>query len=255
MADGLLNQLNAMKANWKTASKEKERMFGAEDLPDDGTYRVQLVKLHLEADPNGKLRVPRQFTILDGDHSGVGLRDNMYIEHQVSAAFFQRYIEQHGIQAPENPKDIPEVLEHISGLKPIYEIRARRNDNGYFEIKVLSVEDTGEAGEGGEATPAEDGATPPEEGSDELKTALLTFCSAQGITDATDEDDVDALKERIRGFNYKFAELSAEDVKLLEDNDLGTEIIERPAPKKATPKPTAKPAPLPAKKPGVIKKK
>ncbi len=235
-------------ANWTEAKEEQKRMFGADDLPDLLTCRAQLSKAEFK-EKDGKVRLNRGFTIVDGDHAGVSVFDGFNMDSSMGMAWARQWIEQHGYECPEDVGDLPEYVEAIEKSEPIYQVQIKRSGD-FLNVRVLSVEEAGEGSETAEGE-AKAGAEAEAEGEvekteDELAEEALVermnaFCVGNGI-EVESDDTSETLKEKMDGYTYEQKDLSEEEIALLTELGL-EERINKPVVAKAAPKAAPKPAP------------
>jgi hypothetical protein len=134
-------RLAQLRKQWKKSKKEKENRFGAENL-EDGTYLAQLRTCKIkESSTSGKLMIAREHVLLEGEHEGMVIFDNMQLEHEVGMIFIRRWLEMLGHEEPENPEDLPEILEEIQEASPRVTIRTKKNEGFPPNVNVIGVDD------------------------------------------------------------------------------------------------------------------
>jgi hypothetical protein len=232
-------KLATMQANYAAAKAQQEQLFGGSKI-DPGVYEARLTKAELKLSKKGSLQIKRTHIIISaGAFEGIPVTDYMNLETEYGFAFARRWIELTGNTCPDNAKELPKTIASISEGKTAFRIEVRR-DGDFTNVSVIEM--LTEGGEGGEAdTGVEDTTTAADAPvEDESLAALKAFAVSQDI-EIAEEDDADAVKEKISAYNYESGKLSEDEIRLLEDNGL-VSLIQRPEP----PKPAAK---VPAKKP------
>jgi hypothetical protein len=235
--DQFQQKLASMQSNYAAAKAQQEQMFGGTSV-DPGIYEGRLSKAELKLSKKGSLQIMRQHIITSvGNFEGIPVRDYMNLETEFGFVFARRWIEICGYTCPDNINALPEVLKEMSDGKIKVRFEVRRS-NDFTNVAVMEKIE----GENVEQV-IEDSSEPLDGGDDEVLANLKAFAVSQDI-EVLDDDDSDAVKEKISAFNYELEKLSSDEVALLNDNGLG-ELIQKPAPKPA-PKPSAK---APVKKP------
>jgi hypothetical protein len=208
-----------MQGTWDASEKAYATMFGGEKVPQ-GVYNMRLSKCHLKtANASGNPYLGREFTILDGESAGAKVYARIMLHNETGPVFARKFIVQCGFEVPKSFSDLPSVAEDIENAE--IDLQGRVTYNGDFpNVEVMSlITQTDEE----ETTPDVDGNFD----------ALATLADSWGVPAY---DTYDSLKEGMLKFSFEVENLSADEIELLEKNDLGS-IIVRPEtkPKKSTP--------------------
>jgi hypothetical protein len=232
-------KLAAMQEQYAAAKAQQEQLFGGAAI-DPGIYEARLTKCELTLSKKGKLQIKRTHIITSaGDFEGIPVTDYMQLETEYGWAFARRWIEQCGKECPEQLLKVKQVIADIAKDKTSFRIEIRR-DGDFTNVVVMEQLGAEGAGAAAEETAPEAEAPAEEPVVDEALAALKAFATAQEI-EISDEDDIDAVKEKISAYNYEATKLTEEEISLLESNELMALII-RPEPKKPAAKQPAKAA-------------
>jgi len=226
--------LKAGKKEWD-ASKDEVENIGADNRVPAGTYEVKLVKLTLVA-KDGKLSLMRKHMVTDGEFQGDTVTDFMRFTSEngaVSKAYIRRYFETLEIDIPEDPSELPALVEDLT--KEGYEGKLRvwyteGRDRQFLNAQLTECypEDDGAAGDGGseagspdeggddagaDDAPADDAPADDGDGSESLddmdKPALVKLIADEGIPiKGTRRKTADQLRAEIR--EYDAAQEAAE---------------------------------------------
>lgn len=132
-------RLKAMSDAWKTGREQPEGV-------PPGIYHMQLQDVELtESQSSGKLMVHWTHLITDGEQSGETVHDYQGVEQERSAFFIGLRIEQLGFEIPDDPEDLEEVLAAIADAAPSYRGRVTRSKEGFTNVRILNLLDSGEA--------------------------------------------------------------------------------------------------------------
>jgi hypothetical protein len=247
-------RLAQLRKQWKKSKKEKENRFGAENL-EDGTYLAQLRTCKIkESSTSGKLMIAREHVLLEGEHEGMVIFDNMQLEHEVGMIFIRRWLEMLGHEEPENPDDLPEILEEIQEASPRVTIRTKKNEGFPPNVNVIGVDDGDgeeveeeteeeeEKEEEGEVEEEEEGKEDEEEAKkeeeeeegeveeeeegeeDDEKTEALIFATSQGVDGVDEEWSLQKILKKLDTFTYKQSELDDDEIKFLKKHKLDHNI-------------------------------
>jgi hypothetical protein len=145
------NRLSQMKEAWT------EGKNAAPGVPD-GVYTMQLQNCELDESGNGNMMVKREHLILDGEHAGEVVRDQIVFEgNAFGARFLSQFIEQMGYESPDNPEDIEDVVTAIAKDARKYTAQVKKAKDSDFRnvrIKALLEEDEAPATPAAKAAPA-----------------------------------------------------------------------------------------------------
>lgn len=191
-------KLRKMKSGWANSKQSYKEMFGASDIPED-VYVAKLQDTELTESNAGKLRIKREHVILEGDHKGVVVRDGLNLENEYGPVFCRRWFALLGVDIPEEPEELEEVLGEVKDAAPVCKIRVRHSGD-FTNVDVISVVDEdGGSGEGGEGEDVD---------LDSLDKTELRALVKENDLDIADwrKMDEDTLRDTIRGV------LSEEDV-------------------------------------------
>lgn len=247
--DQFEQRLGQMQKAYEDSKAQQEALFGGVAV-DPGVYEARLTKAVGKISKKGHAMIQRTHVITStGDFEGIPVTDFMQVETDNGLAFIRRWIELCGKTAPAKAAGLKKVLEELTSEKPTVRIEVTR-DGDYTNVSVIELVGAESASEApAEEAPAEEQEVAPAEEApaeevDQNLAALKAFSTSQDI-EVSDDDDIEAVKEKISAFDYEAAKLTSEEIDLLNSNELGN-LIKRPEPAKAPAK-TARPAAAPAK--------
>jgi hypothetical protein len=153
-------KLQKFEKTFKTAKQraEEEGGFGVE-LPD-GKYKAVLSECTLgEAQSSGRLQVGFAFKVTAGEAKGETARKYQAVETEDDQVWLARDLRRFGIGAPENGKDLEEIVEILNEAKPELVISVRTKDSGSFVYidKVTSEIDAGKFADEDDGGDGDDG--------------------------------------------------------------------------------------------------
>jgi hypothetical protein len=132
-----------------------ERAF---DDVDPGKYQTRIDSATLNnAKSTGRLQVSWELTIMNGDFRGRKLFKHDGLDTEDGRSYFRGHLAKLGHEWPDDPKDLPSLLEELIGTFAAVTVRKRKEGDGvsvYFD-KSLDSDDVddeidGEAGAPGE---------------------------------------------------------------------------------------------------------
>src|SRR4030042_1356145 len=183
---------------WKNSEEAYKSAFGSEKLPED-VYVAKLQDcLITEQGKDNKLVVKREHVITEGEFKGTVVRDSFQLENEWGPVFLRRWLNMLGVEVPENPEELEELIPQVKEAAPEVKIRVKRNDQGFVNVDVITFVGEDDGSESGEAGGEESG----------------------------DEVDLDALdKEGLRQL-VKDNDLQIDGYRKLSEDDLRAAIIE-----------------------------
>lgn len=132
-----------MGGTWKDAEAPS---FG--DIPD-GKYQIRIESANINnAKSSGRLQVSWQLEILSGEYAGRKLFKHDGIEDEQSQGYFRGGLARLGVEWPDDPSDLPDVLEGLQGTLAQVTAKTREGSeyqNVYFD-KALDSSDVEEGG-------------------------------------------------------------------------------------------------------------
>lgn len=260
MGNDVRNLLKGMQSQWQKSKEEAGKGFGGNTVPA-GTYIFQLSRSWIGQSSSGKTMWFLEHTVTEGEHKGETVFNTLNLEHDVGQQVTCQFCDTMGYAAPDQMADLVYIAERLAKASPVYKMAIKYNSEGYVNCRVMEVLDPGEAGEedaptgesdenaGEESTeePTDEQATDDATGGDdeEIRTQLIEFCLANGVTEITDGSTVQDIREAICGYDWKEERMDAAEIALLESVELG-HIIERKPKAKPVAKTPAKAAPAKA---------
>lgn len=213
----------------------------------DGIYTGRESAEMREAKSSGNLMISRQFTIVDGEFKGLNVWDNLVFQgNPIGIQIARRWMEQHGYAWPE--EDLAEVETIVNEINEAgalvkFKVKSSANKNDpdrpWINVDVLEILEGGvEAQAEAEAGAADEEQVPGGPSDDDL----IAFCAAQGVADVEEGMERADILTKMAEYTYAEAELTAEEIALLEAVELQDYIA------KAAPPPPPKAAPAAAKK-------
>ena len=236
------NRLGRMKETWEGSADDS---FGA-SIPA-GIYTMQLQAATLgESQSSGRLQIHREHLVVGGEHDGEVQHDYMQLETARGPNFVRQWLRRMGVEPPNDPADLEDVVAELSEAAPYY--RAQVKQNGDFtNVSVLKrleedeVESGGSASAGADDDPepnGEDGPGEPAGEDDERVAELLAFAQSQDVEVDEDMDEDDLIKA-IDGYEWDEEVLDTDEIALLKD--IGA-TFEKPKPKPPVRRPARKKA-------------
>jgi len=132
-------KLKSMSAGWKESEDRYNEIFGGRDIPDD-TYLVKLQDIFLDELGEHTI-IKREHVVIEGEHKGIVLRDNLFLSNDTGCAFARRYLKMVGVDVPEKIEDLEDTLVNLKELAPICKVRVKTDAKGYKNVDVVSVVD------------------------------------------------------------------------------------------------------------------
>lgn len=132
-------KLKSINSGWQKSESRYKEIFGGRDIPDD-VYLAKLQDIGL-AEVGDKPVIKREHLVIEGEHKGTVLKDNMFLSSDTGCAFARRYLKMTGVEIPENSEDLEDTLVELKELAPICKVRSKTDNNGYKNIDVISVVD------------------------------------------------------------------------------------------------------------------
>jgi hypothetical protein len=286
------DRLKAMQGAYENA----EAGFMGSLIPED-TYMARFIKAELKMTPSEVMLIERTHLVTEGQYDGETVKDALFLKNEGNMGFFKRWVELMGFTAPTDlASELEPLLEDMNAQPRDERIKvshwAGQNGRTNINVEVLEIwepgADTAEAGTTAGDSDAEAGepAAAGSEDDPDLKARLLTFCAAQNVEADTDDKDADgnpvtqpitddfgndAIIAAMANYDYPKEQLTDDEISVLEEVGLSTNIkapakpkppAPRTAPKPAAPasapkptasaKPAGKPAPAPAKPAGKV---
>jgi len=137
----------------------------------DSVYMARIQAELREATSSGNLMISRTFTITEGEFKGLKIWDNIVLEQlDASGAHVlydrgiqnaRRWVESHGINFPEDIRQLESVVNQINDAAPLCQVRSittKKGDDEYTNVRVMKVLDES----GAEVTAVEATQTAPE---------------------------------------------------------------------------------------------
>ena len=203
-------RLSNMKDAYDESQNQYDSMFRGVKIPAANYLaRLQSAKV-TESKSSGKLMVSREHIITDGEYKGMVVYDNIMLETPMGFTFARRWFDMMGYNQPENPKEIPDLVEEMANEAPDVKIRIKHSGD-FINVSVIEVIGEGSGEDTGEDTGTDTGE---DKGESELLERLRAFCISEEI-EVLDEDDEEILKEKIDGFQYPDESLTDEKRELL----------------------------------------
>jgi hypothetical protein len=242
------DKLSKMNARYQESEQQAKAMFGE---IDPGVYTAKLANAEVcESKASGRLQVKRMHVVLEGDFKGANVYDYMGLENEFGFAFFREWISKLGYECPTDAADIPDLLTELTDKNPVVQIKVVKNDGGFTNVRVLSVQEGSEAG-GEEVSASAEQAGPAGEGEAQVTADPELFILAQAhgaeVTDDMQDEDIIAAMETA-GTKLPWKELTAEEQEVVLRHELKRFVqMDKPPQRTAAP---AKPAPssAPARK-------
>ena len=190
---------------------------------------------------NPKLRINRRYTILEGEQTNLSIFDGLVIEeNEVGLQIARRWIEQHGIEWPEDDiAQVEGIISQINQTAPTVKIRSRTTTSKdgtreFTNVTVSQILDGYEA----EATTPENTSQDPEpeddgadsDAEDQERLDLLTFAASQGIDDVNDSMSKDDIATALAGWRFEDEQITPDERVLLENIGLAGNINNKPKP-------------------------
>ncbi len=270
----LKETLTGMQGLWDKSEKAYDSMFGGAKVPA-ATYDARLTKCHLKtANATGNPYIGREFTILEGEQEGAKVYDRIMLHNETGPVFARRFIDQCGEPQPKKASDLEKLIDKIDGAELDFQIQVKHNGDflNVSILKTLSEVAESETEEGTEEETAEEETEEADDGlheedteeDDSARQALIVFARSWDVA-VEDDVELEELKSEMARYAYEEEKMTAEEIELLESNDLSDAITRKPkaaakkaappaAAKKSTPPASAK-KPIPGKKPLPGKKK
>jgi len=215
----------------------------------DGIYTGRESAEMREAKSSGNLMIARQFTIVDGEFKGLNVWDNLvFQDNPVGIQIARRWMEQHGYAWPEEDlAEVEAIVNEINEAGALVKFKAKSTpnkndpDRPRINVDVLEILEGGVEAQANAETGAEaaDEEQVPGGPSDD---DLIAFCASQGVADVEEGMERADILAKMSEYTYTEAELTAEEIALLEAVELQDYIA------KAAPPPPPKAAPAAAKK-------
>ena len=125
---------------WEESRQEYDQMFGGSDIPED-VYIMQLSSCKLgESDAHTYIR--REHVIMEGEHKGVKIGDNMMLTTSKGPLFVRRWLKMLGVEPPKKVEFLEDTLVQLQDEAPIIKGRVSHSTSGeaeYTNVKVISV--------------------------------------------------------------------------------------------------------------------
>lgn len=124
---------------WKNSEEAFKATFGSEYLPED-VYVAKLQDCWLaEQGKDNKLVVKREHVITDGEFKGVVLWDSFQLENEWGPVFLRRWLHMLGVDVPENPEELEDLIPQVKEAAPEVKIRVKRTDQGFVNVDVIAL--------------------------------------------------------------------------------------------------------------------
>ena len=199
---------------------DKGRQVAAEgptgqNLPA-GRYVGKLQRFEPGVSKNGRPQICRELLVSEGEESGNIGKDWSGVEHEVSVGILIRFVNMCGYEMPEIidydksagqgswvfTDAFIELCKAIKGDAPecVFQVKHK---NGFVNIDVYEVAaGDEEAEEAEEAEEVEEAEVDEDDSTEQWRKEVLAFAEAQGVEEATDDDDVEVLAEKIREYTF-----------------------------------------------------
>lgn len=128
---GYREKLAEMGANWGTNKS------GVQKTPP-GKYSMQLQLCELAESNNGNLMVKREHYILEGEHAGQVVFDNIVLSSDFGQQKLSEFIQKMGYEVPEAIEDCEETISAIGNATPKYVALVKVKDD-FTNVDVLEL--------------------------------------------------------------------------------------------------------------------
>lgn len=126
-----------LRGAWKEAKPQQTRS----GLPD-GEYLTQILSMGIGRSKAGRLQATTTFLVKDGKNKGKKHMKFDSLETDSNIGWFKSYCEILGIELPENPGDLPAVLdEFVASNTSLVNITIKTNKEGFTNTYVKSLSD------------------------------------------------------------------------------------------------------------------
>jgi hypothetical protein len=202
-----------MKDAWETADG------GGSALPP-ATYLLRLQSAEVEESASsGNLQIHLEHLVVEGELAGEVQHEYLQIETAQGPFYVKQWIEMMGFDVPDDPADLPDVVEAISEKAPTYTGQVIEK-KGFTNVRIKTLEDEGTAPAPAEEEEESEEAAPEEaqDSVEELEQRLLAFCTDYDVeVEDGDEPDLVRMKDGVAEYEWKASDLSDEEVELLEE--------------------------------------
>jgi len=135
-----------MSKEFKEALRNAREMYEdakiySSDVPE-GQYKLQLLSASMAfAKTSGALMIKRQHQVLDGDHEGKHVFDNLVLTHVFGWNNAQKWMELCGYEVPDDPEEVEDVITGINEENPIVIARVTKSgeDNSFTNVHVIEL--------------------------------------------------------------------------------------------------------------------
>lgn len=230
MAIDFKKRLAKMNNEYKESETTHDTFFGKIAV---GNYIAKLQSAKIRENSNNRLYVQREHLIVEGGQKGRIAFDSIQLETTVGLAFFRHWVDALGLEAPTDPGEIPEYVEHILQMAPTVEIKvshpAKFDGINVRVVRLVESDGHGEPSskKGIPSTKSKDDSNvkteTPNDGEDEsteVLNALIALGAGQGITEVKDCESVEDAVNLLAQYNYKTSELEQEEIALLKEHGL-----------------------------------
>jgi hypothetical protein len=214
------------------------------DKVDPGKYQAKIEAAAINnAKSSGRLQVSWELTIINGDFQGRKLFKHDGIDTVEGRSFFRGTLAKLGHEWPDDPEDLPEVLEELLETYVAVTVRNRKDDedniNIYFDKALDSDDVEDNLGEDQDAGADEDDSDDDEKKSKKAKKDKSSKKRSKDEDDDDpdeDEDDKDSKKKSKKDKKSKdddddpeeddTAEYTAEDIREMSKKELKSLVKE-----------------------------
>ncbi len=100
------------KDKWNASKQQAKTLF--EKVPE-GEYVFKSGGFTIvPSNSSGNLMIKRKHIVMDGDHKGASVYDNMMIETDLGMAFIRRWLEIVGVTPPDNPEELVDICAELT---------------------------------------------------------------------------------------------------------------------------------------------
>jgi hypothetical protein len=135
--DDFKSLLKKAKENWKESKITVKNMI---DKIPEGEYTVKLLQCQLAIAKTGALMVKRSHIITDENLKGFQIFDNIVLTTDFGMAHLRKYFEMLGIDCPEDPEDIDDIIKEI--CKKGYTAKvivSHQKDSDFIRLKIEEI--------------------------------------------------------------------------------------------------------------------
>ena len=139
--------LKKAKGTWKDSKESYKSTFGSESLPED-VFVFKLQDLDVKPGKDNAIVLQREHVVREGEFRGTTVRDRFNLSNEWGATFCRRWLAIMGIDQPDDPEELAEILEGLLAEPYTCKGRFSRN-NGFPNVDVVSLIDDSDDDGGG----------------------------------------------------------------------------------------------------------